>query len=158
MSSAQAAPMSNIFMTQTSRQALNVLTQRSTAFTVGVKSMSSSTYSNSRSIGVIGTGQGQWQSIGVCGGVNGNYGTLRAGVYGSSSNSLPTITGTYAGLFNGDVRATGVFRGTLVSPTASASSGASTGYEKDTVYFYVSLQPVNAVIFANSKKRGLHVL
>lgn len=125
-----AQPTSSPIMTSGNREALSVLTQRLTPFTVGVKSMSSSTYSNSRSIGVIGTGQGQWQSIGVCGGVNGNYGTLRAGVYGSSSNSLPTITGTYAGLFNGDVRATGVFRGTLVSPTASASSGASELYAK----------------------------
>ena len=93
---------------------------------IGVGECSGVTNLSNSVIGVRGVSYGGYNSVGVYGGkyLSGNNHVNYAGIYGTTSSSNPYFqySGTYAGYFDGTVRATGsMYAQAFYAPSASPS-------------------------------------
>lgn len=79
-------------------------------------------------IGVKGMARGGYNSVGVYGGKYENTNNNFAGIYGTTNSSSPYFqySGTYAGYFNGTVRATGpMYAQAFYTPSANPTGGGN---------------------------------
>lgn len=102
--------------------------------TIGIKVYAlNSVFTSSSSIGIQSKGGGSAsKNIGVYGGLDDTPSNYNAGIYGSSTSANTiSYSGSYAGYFNGDLRATGATYGTLLSPSPNSPANTASSLDMD---------------------------